>query len=215
MTVLALIGYSFRRPQWRIAVPALLVGVVTHRALLSVLTDDAGPIVAVRLASLPLVLGVGFALEDPIHDLARSFPMRYWVARIILVVPSGVLIIAFFLIARAADITVVPMLRVSLFRGIAVELTALAVIGVAAGSLVRAERGSGLHGIVAAGVQLVVFALAWLLPEPLALFADDPLSEDWLKAHYVWLGIIALSAGTFLLASRDMGRCRQSKALRR
>jgi hypothetical protein len=164
-----------------------------------------------RLAMTAGALGCAFLLDDP------SEPTTEGVAGSLLL--RRALRVALLLPATAAWwVGVVWRVR-AVHPGLPLPVAALTLeaaallavtVALAAGSRLAPERRGG---VVAAPALLALTSAAFLLPAPVALYAE-PGSAAWDGAHRRWALLLGLALAAFAAASRDPAHRRLPSRLR-
>jgi fluoroquinolone transport system permease protein len=154
-----------------------------------------------RLAMTVGALGCAFLLDDPseptTEGVAGSLLLRRSL-RVALLLPAT----AAWWVAvmwRVRDVYPGLPLPVAALTLEAAALLAVTVVLAAAGSRLAPERRGG---VVAAPALLALTSTAFLLPAPVALYAE-PGSADWDGAHRRWALLLGLAVVAFAAASRD------------
>lgn len=171
---------------------------------------------ALRLAMVPLVVGVAFTLDDPVDRwLATPVPLaaRRWVrlgitAVGLIVLWGGVLGVA------EAFVGIPDGLPTATLTG---ELATLTAVTLAAAATAGRSLADRVGGIVAAPTALLVATVQLLLPARWALFVayhrpprtgEPPAAEwlDWVVAHQRWAFVAAAAVVVLAVSSRDPDR---------
>jgi hypothetical protein len=154
-----------------------------------------------RLAMTIAALGCAFLLDDPseptTEGVAGSLLLRR-ALRVALLLPATA---AWWLgvLWRVRAVHPELPLPVAALTLEAAALLAVTLALAAAGSRLAPERRGG---VVAAPALLALASAAFLLPAPLALYAQ-PGSADWDGAHRRWALLLGLALVGFAAASRD------------
>ncbi len=168
-----------------VAVPVAL----TSRLTGTQLTD------LVRAAATCVALGTAFLLDDPAARSTPTVPVARLTRNLVRVAVAVPAIALWW----AVTLSTTPHLR----RGaLTVEAAALVAAALALAATIARYTGDGTAGVYAAPAVLVLGAVVWFLPRPVALAAtpDDP---HWTVAHHRWAVVLGLAVVAFVWASRE------------
>jgi hypothetical protein len=178
----------------------LVVAGVTVAAILALHPAPVTGVGPARVVVLILVLGSGFAFDDPAAPTLQASPYplarRFWLR----IGCAAAVTIALWTVALVRLLPPAPPLeRMSLALGLTVEL--LAALSVVWASAAWGRR-RGVHepGPATAPV-LIGLLFVTLLQEQAPLFVGP--GPQWLAAHLRWAAVLALGAALLAAAMRD------------
>ena len=218
--------------QWTPILGACVVAVATFhftRPKNEVLLADM--IRAVRVATVALVLGLPFALDDPSEETLASSPTRLWVRRSLrIAIATPVILGTWLLIVRsgawAFDHRSVVSVRsfggaVDLPGGrfpmssLSLEFAAVAIGSLALSALGAKQFGDGRGGVAAGPALLALLGASLALPHNFTMFASDARDAIWSHAQNRWAMALGMALVILWHLSRDPGRTRIAGRIRR
>lgn len=212
MSMNGLVRGALKRPYWRITIIGFAMSVA---ALLlrerGEFPDLIGASRAARLAFLPLLVTVPYALEDPFIEAGCATRTRGRTMKLAFVAPSLVLVAVFLLSAVLLPGGRILLNARGMASGLLLEGSTLTALGIGVAALVPSRLGRAVPGLLGAASQMALFAFAWMLPVPWRLFRDSPLDPSWEAIHRVWAALLVGSVVLFHFASRDRYRCRSRR----
>ena len=200
----ALIGHTTRATRWApllaattvglaiVAVPALLAGKLSATVLVTLL----------RLAAVCGAVGVAFLLDDPAAAVTATVPtprlLRHTI-RAAIVAPG---LTSAWALAQAFAAGALKDHRTTLpLTALTVETATLCTVAVAlAAARLHRSAGEGAAGPFAAGLLLLVTAVAALLPGQISIF-PQPSNPRWGQIHYWWSGILIVAIAAYASAA--------------
>jgi hypothetical protein len=195
---------------WPLVVGALLGSaiVVVPEALIDRLTGTHLTSL-VRLAALCVALGAAFLLDDPatrsIPTVPTSRLVRHLV-RVTMALPAVAL--WWTLLLGLAKTTGHHEAAVHLpVAALTLEAATLLAVALALAAVAQRRTADGNTGVVAAPGLLLLAAVAWLLPHPVALILS-PTDPRWTASHHRWAAVLATALMAFLWAGHERGRRR-------
>jgi hypothetical protein len=177
-----------------VAVPAILSLRPTAEHLATLL----------RLAAACGALGTAFVLDDPAARTTPTVPtsrlVRHLVRAGIALPLIGAWWVSALTVARTrvnADVVAgLPRAAITL------EAAALVLVALALAAAGLRFNPDGAVGTLAAPALLLVLAILWFLPHPVALILN-PTDPQWTSAHRRWTVLLVGAALGFVWASRE------------
>lgn len=214
---IVLVRHLLRLTPWPHLLVAGIVAVVAT-AVNDPITDDPLPemVDALRVAMVPLAIGVAFTLDDPVDRwLATPVPLasRRWIR-----VATAVAAVAGLWVAVLAATDLIVGLPGGLPAAmLTTELGTLVAITLAAAAVGGRWLAGGAGGIVGATTVLIVAAVQLVLPARWSLFVPyrrPPQSGGqptegritWVLAHQHWAWIGLAAVVVLMVASSDPAR---------
>jgi hypothetical protein len=189
---LARSGALRRAIRWEPAAAACVLAA----ALIVWRVGSAPPLMLLRAASLVIVLGTMFIVDD---RTARSleavpFPLRYRL---------GLRIFGALIIAAGSFVAICGVVGPGATSGLGVALEAAAVLGVGLVAAAAALRHWGVDepGVVAGAVTLAFVGMLMSLPEAWPLIVDR--GPEWSAAHLRWAGVLLVMVVLLIGSSSD------------
>lgn len=211
--------------------PALLAGAAIAFVVAALATRDrfldlAGAVHVLRLAAIPLVVGVAFALDDPTEATMAGLPTPLALRRVVrlaLVLPAvalswfGLLLYvsrAPVLVESAGEMDVLTDLLP--VWALTLEAAAMVAVALAVAALSARYSTDGTGGVVAAPTLLGMMAAALFLPARWQLWAAVSDGEVlWRQAHQHWAILLVAATALLAHASRDPWRAALPRLRRR
>jgi hypothetical protein len=203
--------YPLLRPtahaiKWRPVVIGAALGLailLVPEALTARLTDTHLTTLA-RIAAICVALGAAFLLDDPATHSTPTVPtprLARNLIRVALAVPAVALWWALTLaLAKTtghnAAVAHLPVAALTL------EAATLVAAALALAAIAQRRTADGNVGVIAAPAVLLLAALAWFLPRPVALVVT-PTDPHWTASHHRWAAVLATALVAFLWASHE------------
>lgn len=194
-------GALARAVRWQPALGAMLIVATVLAWRSDDLADLGAATNMLRGVALLLSLGVLFVLDDRSAALVEAVPLRLalrlGLRLLIAAALGGIGFGAAVLVVRAASVDASP----SIIGGVAVELLATMLFGLAVAAIAARYWAVDEPGILAAPTVLGLWMALQLLPERWAvLVAPGP---QWAEAHLRWAVLLVVSAAAIAVAARD------------
>lgn len=200
-TELARSGALARAVSWQPALGAILIVATVLAWRADDLHDPAGAAITLRGVALLLSLGVLFVLDDAAAALVEAVPLRLAFRLGQRVVIAAALCGVGFGVAVLVVRTATAETSASLIGGVALELLATMLFGLAVAAVAARFWAVNEPGILAVPTVIGLWMALQLLPQGWAvLVAPGP---QWADAHLRWTVLLALSAAAIAVASRD------------
>jgi hypothetical protein len=157
-----------------------------------------------RIAAICVALGAAFLLDDPATRSTPTVPtprLARNLIRVALAVPAVALWWALTLgLAKTtghhAAAAHLPVAALTL------EAATLVTAALALAAIAQRRTADGNVGVIAAPAVLLLAAVAWFLPRPVALVLM-PTDPHWTASHHRWTAVLATALVAFLWASHE------------
>ena len=162
-----------------------------------------------RIAAICVALGAAFLLDDPATRSTPAVPTPRLARNLVRVTLAGPAVALWWTLtlglakttghhAAAADLPVAAL---------TLEAATLLAAALALAAIAQRRTADGNAGVIAAPAVLLLAAVAWFLPHPVALILT-PTDPHWAASHHRWIAVLATALAAFLWASHDRERWR-------
>jgi hypothetical protein len=157
-----------------------------------------------RISAICVALGAAFLLDDPATRSTPTVPTSRLARNLVRVTLAGPAVALWWTLtvglakttghhAAAAHLPVAAL---------TLEAATLVTAALALAAIAQRRTADGNTGVIAAPAVLLLAAVAWFLPYPVALLLT-PTDPHWTASHYRWAAVLATALVAFLWASRE------------
>ncbi|MFC7387800.1 pectin acetylesterase-family hydrolase [Sphaerisporangium rhizosphaerae] len=168
-----------------------------------------------RIAAVCVALGAAFLLDDPATRSIPTVPtsrLARNLVRVTLAVPVVALwwLLGLGLAKTTGHHAATAHLPVG---ALTLEAATLLAAALALAAIAQRRTADGNTGVIAAPAVLLLAAVAWFLPHPVALILT-PTDPYWTVSHYRWAAVLASVLVAFLWAGHERERRRVPRGWR-